>query len=46
MTKPIRITQQADAHEDGYDRVLSFLRDELMSGRLKTGDRLLASAVM
>jgi DNA-binding FadR family transcriptional regulator len=41
MTKPIRITQQADAHEDGYDRVLSFLRDELMSGRLKAGDRLL-----
>jgi GntR family transcriptional regulator, transcriptional repressor for pyruvate dehydrogenase complex len=41
MTKPIRITQQADAKEDGYDRVLSFLRGELMSGRLKTGDRLL-----
>ncbi|MBK6007175.1 FadR family transcriptional regulator [Ramlibacter ginsenosidimutans] len=41
MNKPIRITQRADATEDGYDRVLSFLRDELMSGRLKTGDRLL-----
>ncbi|MCG2592376.1 FadR family transcriptional regulator [Ramlibacter sp. XY19] len=41
MTKPIRITQQADASEDGYERVMSFLRDELMSGRLKTGDRLL-----
>jgi GntR family transcriptional regulator, transcriptional repressor for pyruvate dehydrogenase complex len=41
MAKPIRITQQATAHEDGYDRVLSFLRDELMSGRLRTGDRLL-----
>jgi DNA-binding FadR family transcriptional regulator len=41
VTKPIRIVQQADRKEDGYDRVLSFLRDELMSGRLKTGDRLL-----
>lgn len=41
MTKPIKITQAADAKEDGYDRVLSFLRGELMSGRLKTGDRLL-----
>ena len=41
MTRPIRITQAADAKEDGYDRVLSFLRGELMSGRLKTGDRLL-----
>lgn len=41
MSKPIRIVQQADAQEDGYDRVLAFLRDELMSGRLKTGDKLL-----
>lgn len=41
MNKPIKITQQADAKEDGYDRVLSFLRGELMSGRLKAGDRLL-----
>jgi DNA-binding FadR family transcriptional regulator len=41
MTKPIRITQGDDAKQDGYDRVMSFLRDELMSGRLKTGDRLL-----
>jgi GntR family transcriptional regulator, transcriptional repressor for pyruvate dehydrogenase complex len=41
MTKPIKIVQGADAKEDGYDRVLSFLRGELMSGRLKTGDRLL-----
>jgi DNA-binding FadR family transcriptional regulator len=41
MKKPISITQLADVKEDGYDRVLSFLRDELMSGRLKTGDRLL-----
>ena len=41
MKRPIRITQRTDAKEDGYDRVLSFLRAELMSGRLKTGDRLL-----
>ena len=41
MNKPIRIVQQADANEDGYDRVLSFLRDQLLTGRLKTGDRLL-----
>ena len=41
MTKPIKITQAADAKEDGYDRVLSFLREELVSGRLKAGDRLL-----
>lgn len=41
MTRPIKITQAPDAKEDGYDRVLSFLREELMSGRLKTGDRLL-----
>jgi DNA-binding FadR family transcriptional regulator len=40
-TKPIRIIQQADPKEDGYDRVLSFLREQLVSGRLKTGDRLL-----
>ena len=40
MNKPIRIIQR-DANEDGYDRVLSFLRDQLVTGRLKTGDRLL-----
>ncbi|HVE53020.1 MAG TPA: FadR/GntR family transcriptional regulator [Ramlibacter sp.] len=41
MSKPIRIVQQADPREDGYERVLAFLRDQLVSGRLKTGDRLL-----
>jgi GntR family transcriptional repressor for pyruvate dehydrogenase complex len=41
MTKPIQIIQRANAKEDGYDRVLSFLREQLVSGRLKTGDRLL-----
>ena len=41
MTKPIRIVQQADESDNGYERVLSFLREQLVSGRLKTGDRLL-----
>ena len=41
MSKPIQIVQRDDANEDGYDRVLSFLRDQLLTGRLKTGDRLL-----
>jgi GntR family transcriptional regulator, transcriptional repressor for pyruvate dehydrogenase complex len=41
MTRPIQIVKQDSTHEDGYDRVLSFLREELMSGRLKSGDRLL-----
>lgn len=40
MNKPIKIVQR-DASEDGYDRVVSFLRDQLVTGRLKTGDRLL-----
>ncbi|MDB5911506.1 MAG: Transcriptional regulator, GntR family [Ramlibacter sp.] len=41
INKPIKIVQRADAKEDGYERVLSFLRNQLVSGRLKTGDRLL-----
>jgi DNA-binding FadR family transcriptional regulator len=41
MSKPIKIVQQDDTNQDGYDRVLSFLRDQLVTGRLKTGDRLL-----
>lgn len=41
MNKPIRIVQADDSNEDGYDRVLSFLRDQLLTGHLKTGDRLL-----
>jgi GntR family transcriptional repressor for pyruvate dehydrogenase complex len=41
VSKAIRIVQQAAPNEDGYDRVLSFLRDQLVTGRLKTGDRLL-----
>lgn len=41
MNKPIKIVQPAAEKEDGYDRVLAFLREELVSGRLKAGDRLL-----
>jgi len=41
MNKPIQIIQPAGGSEDGYDRVVSFLRDQLMTGHLKTGDRLL-----
>ena len=41
MTKAIRIVQRADANEDGYDRVLAFLREQLVTGQLKAGDRLL-----
>jgi DNA-binding FadR family transcriptional regulator len=41
VSKAIRIVQKEAPNEDGYDRVLSFLRDQLLTGRLKTGDRLL-----
>lgn len=41
MVKPIKIIQQPEGSEDGYDRVVSFLRDQLVTGSLKTGDRLL-----
>ena len=41
MNKPIKIVQRANAGEDGYDRVVSFLREQLVTGHLKTGDRLL-----
>lgn len=41
MNTPIQIVQQSDGSEDGYDRVVSFLREQLVSGQLKTGDRLL-----
>lgn len=40
-TRPINIVQRADPSADGVDRVLSFLRDQLLTGQLKTGDRLL-----
>lgn len=41
MNKPIQIVQQTDGSEDGYERVVSFLREQLVTGHLKTGDRLL-----
>lgn len=41
MNEPIKIVHHDDANKDGYDRVLSFLRDQLLTGHLKTGDRLL-----
>lgn len=41
MSKLITIIQPDHANEDGFDRVLSFLRGELLMGRLKSGDRLL-----
>jgi len=41
MNQPIRIIQQAEGNQDGYDRVVSFLRQQLVTGQLKTGDRLL-----
>lgn len=40
MDNSISITQD-DASQRGYDRVLGFVRDQLLSGKLKTGDRLL-----
>jgi DNA-binding FadR family transcriptional regulator len=41
MSNPITIIQQSDGSEDGYQRVVTFLRDQLVTGHLKTGDRLL-----
>ena len=35
------LTRDGDASAGGYDRVFGFLRDQLVSGQLKTGDRLL-----
>lgn len=41
MNTPISIIQPTGGGEDGYDRVVSFLREQLVTGHLKTGDRLL-----
>ena len=35
------IRREAVEHKSGYDRVVAFLREELLSGALKTGDCLL-----
>jgi GntR family transcriptional repressor for pyruvate dehydrogenase complex len=42
MTDEITITRYQGVPASGYDRVLAFMRDQLLSGRLKTGDRLLS----
>ncbi|MGH7006743.1 MAG: FadR/GntR family transcriptional regulator [Alphaproteobacteria bacterium] len=41
MTDDLTVKRNPDETTGGYDRVLGFLRDQLLSGRLKTGDRLL-----
>lgn len=41
MAEYVSITQTADAAPGGYERVLAFLREQLLTGRLKAGDRLL-----
>jgi GntR family transcriptional repressor for pyruvate dehydrogenase complex len=40
MDESISITQD-DTNQSGYDRVLGFVREQLLTGKLKTGDRLL-----
>ena len=40
MDEGISITQ-ADSSQSGYQRVFSFVREQLLTGRLKAGDRLL-----
>jgi GntR family transcriptional repressor for pyruvate dehydrogenase complex len=40
MDDSVSITH-ADASQSGYERVLSFLREQLLTGKLKAGDRLL-----
>ena len=42
MAEEISITRYPGGATSGYDRVLAFMRDQLLSGRLKTGDRLLS----
>lgn len=41
VTQPIKIVQQDDPKDDGYERVVTFLREQLLQGQLKAGDRLL-----
>lgn len=42
MAEEITITRYQATSASGYDRVLAFMRDQLLSGRLKSGDRLLS----
>ena len=41
MSEDISIAQQ-EGTRSGYERVLAFIREQLLSGKLKIGDRLLA----
>lgn len=41
MNRRPSIARDTPKTPTGYDRVLGFMRDQLLSGRLKTGDRLL-----
>jgi GntR family transcriptional repressor for pyruvate dehydrogenase complex len=41
MDSSINLTRAADDSQGGYERVMGFLRDQLLSGQLKTGDFLL-----
>ena len=42
MAKSISVTRFADREATGYERVVAFVRDQLISKKLKEGDRLLA----
>ncbi|RYG43029.1 GntR family transcriptional regulator, partial [bacterium] len=41
MSTEISITRVEVEAKGGYERVVTFLRDQLLSGQLKTGDCLL-----
>lgn len=41
MSDDLTITRDKDSKPGGYARVFEFIREQLMSGRLQTGDRLL-----
>ena len=41
MTDFIKLTRDPDDAPGGYAKVFAFLREQLLSGALKTGDRLL-----
>ena len=42
MSEDLSIAQTEEAAESGYERVLGFVREQILEGRLKVGDRLLA----
>ena len=42
MARDISVTRFAEEETSGYERVVGFVREQLISGKLKTGDRLLA----